>query len=54
MLIDGRRTVYTPLFAGTSWEVQETLIEDSSIDRIEVIRGPWRNDLGTERGRQLA
>ena len=37
VLIDGR-TVYTPLFAGTYWEVQDTLLED--IDRIEVIRGP--------------
>jgi len=37
VLIDGR-TVYTPLFAGTCWEVQDTLLED--IDRIEVIRGP--------------
>src|SRR5271165_3472796 len=37
VLMDGR-TVYTPLFAGTYWEVQNTLLED--IDRIEVIRGP--------------
>lgn len=37
VLIDGR-TVYTPLFAGTYWEVQDTLLED--IDRIEIIRGP--------------
>src|SRR5580704_8675378 len=37
VLIDGR-TVYTPLVAGTYWEVQDTLMED--IDRIEVIRGP--------------
>src|SRR5580704_5889738 len=37
VLIDGR-TVYTPLVAGTYWEVQDTLLED--IDRIEVIRGP--------------
>lgn len=36
-MIDGR-TVYTPLLAGTYWEVQDTLLED--IDRIEVIRGP--------------
>jgi outer membrane receptor protein involved in Fe transport len=36
-MIDGR-TVYTPLFAGVYWEMQDTLIED--IDRIEVIRGP--------------
>src|SRR5688572_12701868 len=37
VLIDGR-TVYTPLFSGVFWDVQDTLIED--IDRIEVIRGP--------------
>src|SRR5262245_58060455 len=37
VLIDGR-SVYTPLFAGTYWEVQDTLIED--VDRIELIRGP--------------
>jgi iron complex outermembrane receptor protein len=37
VLIDGR-AVYTPLFAGVFWDVQDTLLED--IDRIEVIRGP--------------
>ena len=37
VLIDGR-SVYTSLFAGVYWDVQDTLIED--IDRIEVIRGP--------------
>jgi iron complex outermembrane receptor protein len=37
VLIDGR-SVYTPLFAGTYWDVQDVLLED--IDRIEVIRGP--------------
>jgi iron complex outermembrane recepter protein len=37
VLIDGR-TVYTPLFSGVFWEVQDTLLED--IDRIEVVRGP--------------
>ena len=37
VLIDGR-SVYTPLFAGVYWEVQDTLLED--IERIEVIRGP--------------
>src|SRR6266446_6370684 len=37
VLIDGR-SVYTPLFAGVYWEVQDTLLSD--IDRIEVIRGP--------------
>ena len=37
VLIDGR-TVYTPLFSGVHWDVQDTLMED--IERIEVIRGP--------------
>lgn len=37
VLIDGR-SVYTPLFSGTFWEQQDTLMED--IERIEVIRGP--------------
>jgi iron complex outermembrane receptor protein len=36
VLIDGR-SVYTPLFAGVYWQVQDTVLED--IDRIEVIRG---------------
>ena len=37
VLIDGR-AVYSPLFAGTYWENQDTLLAD--IDRIEIIRGP--------------
>ena len=37
VLIDGR-SVYTPLFAGVYWSIQDTLLED--IERIEVIRGP--------------
>lgn len=37
VLIDGR-SVYTPLFSGVFWDVQDTMMED--IDRIEVIRGP--------------
>jgi iron complex outermembrane receptor protein len=37
VLIDGR-TVYTPLYAGVFWDVQDPLMED--IDRIEVISGP--------------
>ncbi len=37
VLIDGR-TVYNPLFAGVTWETQDTILED--IERIEVIRGP--------------
>jgi len=37
VLIDGR-SVYTPLFSGVWWDVQDTMLED--IERIEVIRGP--------------
>ncbi len=37
VLMDGR-TIYTPLFSGVFWDMQDTAIED--IDRIEVIRGP--------------
>ncbi|MCG7756271.1 MAG: TonB-dependent receptor plug domain-containing protein, partial [Nitrosomonas sp.] len=37
VLMDGR-SVYSPLFSGTLWEHQDTLMED--IERIEVIRGP--------------
>jgi len=37
VLIDGR-SVYTPLFAGVYWDMQDTVMED--IERIEVIRGP--------------
>ena len=37
VLMDGR-TVYSPLFSGVYWDVQDTLLED--IERIEVVRGP--------------
>jgi iron complex outermembrane receptor protein len=37
VLIDGR-SVYTPLFAGVYWDVQDMPLDD--IDRIEVVRGP--------------
>jgi iron complex outermembrane receptor protein len=37
VLIDGR-TVYSPLFAGVFWDVEDLVLAD--IDRIEVIRGP--------------
>lgn len=37
VLIDGR-SVYTPLFSGVYWDVQDVVLED--IDRIEVVRGP--------------
>lgn len=37
VLIDGR-TVYTPLFSGVFWDVQDVPVSD--IERIEVISGP--------------
>jgi len=37
VLIDGR-SVYSPLFSGVYWDVQDTLLDD--VERIEVIRGP--------------
>jgi iron complex outermembrane recepter protein len=37
VLVDGR-SVYSPLYAGVFWDVQDTLLED--VERIEVISGP--------------
>jgi iron complex outermembrane receptor protein len=37
VLIDGR-SVYSPLYAGVFWDVQDMLLED--VERIEVIAGP--------------
>ena len=37
VLIDGR-TVYTPLYSGVYWDVQDIMLED--VERIEVIKGP--------------
>jgi iron complex outermembrane receptor protein len=37
VLIDGR-SVYSPLFAGVFWDVQDTLLAD--VERIEVVSGP--------------
>jgi iron complex outermembrane receptor protein len=44
VVIDGRN-VYTPLFAGVNWKLQNVMLED--VDRIEVIRGPGGTIWGT-------
>jgi iron complex outermembrane recepter protein len=38
LVLSDTRSVYTPLFSGVFWDVQDFLMED--LDRIEVIRGP--------------
>jgi iron complex outermembrane receptor protein len=37
VMIDGR-SVYSPLFSGVFWDVQDVVLED--VDRIEVVSGP--------------
>ena len=37
VFMDGR-SLYTPLFSGVFWDIQDYLLDD--IDRIEIIRGP--------------
>ncbi|MDB6169829.1 MAG: TonB-dependent receptor [Verrucomicrobia bacterium] len=44
VLIDGR-TVYSPLFSGVFWDIQDVMLED--VDRIEVISGPGATLWGT-------
>jgi iron complex outermembrane receptor protein len=38
LVLSDTRSIYTPLFSGVNWNVQDYLLED--IERIEVIRGP--------------
>jgi iron complex outermembrane receptor protein len=38
LVLNDTRSLYTPLFSGVFWDVQDYLLED--IERIEVIRGP--------------
>jgi len=38
LVLSDTRSIYTPLFSGVSWNVQDYLLED--VERVEVIRGP--------------
>jgi iron complex outermembrane receptor protein len=38
LVLSDTRSIYTPLFSGVFWDVQDYLLED--LDQIEVIRGP--------------
>jgi iron complex outermembrane receptor protein len=38
LVMQDGRSLYTPLFSGVFWDVQDTYMDD--IDRIEVVRGP--------------
>jgi len=38
LVLSDTRSIYTPLYAGVFWDVQDYLLQD--IERIEVIRGP--------------
>jgi iron complex outermembrane receptor protein len=38
LVLSDTRSIYTPLFSGVLWDVQNHVLQD--IDRIEVIRGP--------------
>lgn len=38
LVLSDTRSIYTPLYSGVFWDVQDYLLED--IDRVEVIRGP--------------
>ena len=48
LVLSDTRSIYTPLFSGVFWDVQDYLLED--IERIEVIRGPGASAVGLERG----
>ncbi len=38
LVLSDTRSIYTPLFSGVNWDVQDYLLHD--IERVEVIRGP--------------
>jgi len=44
LVLSDTRSIYTPLFSGVFWDVQDYLLQD--VDRIEVIRGPGATQWG--------
>src|SRR5690349_10260769 len=38
LVLSDTRSIYTPLFSGVAWDVQDYLLAD--VERVEVIRGP--------------
>lgn len=44
LVLSDSRSIYTPLFSGVFWDVQNYVMDD--IDRIEVIRGPGGSTWG--------
>src|SRR5688500_13760097 len=38
LVLSDTRSIYTPLFSGVQWDVQDYLLAD--VERIEVVRGP--------------
>jgi iron complex outermembrane receptor protein len=45
LVLSDTRSIYTPLFSGVFWDVQDFLLAD--VDRIEVIRGPGASVWGS-------
>jgi len=45
LVLSDTRSIYTPLFSGVAWDVQNYIMDD--IERIEVIRGPGATQWGS-------
>ena len=45
LVLTDSRSIYTPLYSGVFWDVQDYLLDD--VDRIEVIRGPGATQWGS-------
>jgi iron complex outermembrane receptor protein len=45
LVLSDTRSIYTPLFSGVQWDIQNYVMED--LERIEVIRGPGATQWGS-------